>query len=106
MTDETVRPVRPRVKPGASVVQECHSGSCDSPAGRIQFVFVPSGNRNIPPAKYTYPISFRLRDDQVPAAEALRCTFDPPSWGEAFRWLFDSPEGQSLLQKRMKGTAS
>ena len=55
------------------------------------------------PAEYVHNISFRLNDNQIVAAEALRATFDPPSWSETFRWLFDSDEGRDLIRRRVAG---
>lgn len=63
---------------------------------------MPSGVR---PQQFIHHVSFRLDDDQIIAAEALRATFPGNSWAEAFRWIFDSPEGRELIRKRVAGEA-
>lgn len=58
------------------------------------------GNR---PQEWIHPISFRVNDEQIVVAEALRATFNPPTYTMAFRWLLDSPEGRELIARRVRG---
>lgn len=53
--------------------------------------------------EWIHPISFRVNDDQFVVADALRATFHPPTFTEAFRWLLDSPEGRELIGRRVRG---
>ena len=59
----------------------------------------------IRPQEFIHHVSFRLNDEQFIAAEALRATFPGNSWAEAFRWIFDSPEGRELIRRRVAGEA-
>lgn len=48
-------------------------------------------------------IAFRLTDEELVAADALRQTMPNASFSEAMRWIFSSAAGRELIARRVKG---
>lgn len=91
----------PGSTPGASVVPNRDRGL----TARIREGYTASVPSGVRPQEFIHHVSFRLNDEQFIAAEALRATFPGNSWAEAFRWIFDSPEGRELIRRRVAGEA-
>jgi hypothetical protein len=56
------------------------------------------------PLRYAHPISFKLDDDQIERALALRSTFPTNTWAEAFRWLIDDDQVADVIARRVRGS--
>lgn len=54
-------------------------------------------------AQFHKTISFRLTNEELIAADALRSTFPSGTYAEAMRWIFSSSEGRGLIAKRVRG---
>ena len=57
-------------------------------------------------ARPVHSISFKCTDEQFIVADALRASFDPPTWAEAMRWLIDSPDVRKAIRTRVNGDAT
>ena len=53
------------------------------------------------PRELTHVVSFRTTASVHRRLNRVRATFPDAQWGEMFRWLFDQPETDELIQKRL-----
>ena len=49
----------------------------------------------------THVISFRASATSHRRMERVRATFPEAQWGEMFRWFFEQPEVQDMIDKRL-----
>lgn len=56
------------------------------------------------PLNYPHSISFKVTDEQLQRALALRDTFRWGTWAEVGRWLFDDPDVGEIIAKRVRAT--
>jgi hypothetical protein len=53
------------------------------------------------PRELTHVISFRTTASSHRKLHRVRSTFPDGQWGEFFRWLFDQPEVQDVIDQRL-----
>lgn len=51
----------------------------------------------------SHTIAFRVDDEQMLAADALRQTFPGGTFSEAFAWILSSGPGRALIAQRVRG---
>lgn len=52
-------------------------------------------------AQYPHVIAFRVDDEDLILAQAIRETFPSNSWGEMFRWMFEDTKLRAELLQRL-----
>ena len=52
----------------------------------------------------THVVTFRVSDAEIGKLQALKATFAEQQWGEVMRWLFQQPEVDDLIAKRVGPT--
>lgn len=53
--------------------------------------------------RYNHVVSFRLDDDAMMRAEALRSSMPDGTWAEVGRWLFGSEASVEMIGRRVRG---
>jgi hypothetical protein len=53
------------------------------------------------PRELTHVVAFRTTAASHRKLHRVRTTFPDAQWGEMFRWIFDQPEVQDLIDRRL-----